>query len=439
MIKNIVILGIQWGDEGKGKIVDLLSKKSNLVVRYQGGNNAGHTLLVDGEKTILHLIPSCVLYKNVIAVLGNNVVVSLKDLLSEIKLLKNKKIFIKNRLILSHSLSLIFDYHISLDKVREGKNIKQSIGTTNKGIGPVYEDKIARRAIRISDLYDISYFKKLLKKNVDYYNFQLFHFGHKEKVSYKKILDKSIFQFNQVKHMIHDVSDLLNYKIQNQEKIIFEGAQGSLLDIDHGTYPYVSSSNSTIGGVFTGTGIGIKKIDYILGVTKVYSTRVGNGPFPTEVYDDIDNYFSTIGKEFGSTTGRKRRTGWLDLVLLKRMININSLSGLCLTKLDVLDNLEEIKICVKYLNKLTQKEFSYYPSSKKDWENVIPVYKIFRGWKDCTQGLKDFKKLPKNAKKYIDFIKKFTNISIDLISTGPERDQIIFINHDLKNFISNKN
>lgn len=428
------MLGVQWGDEGKGKIVDLLSKKSNYVVRYQGGNNAGHTLIVNKKKIILHLIPSCILYKKVKAVLGNGVVVSLNDLIKEIIFLKEKNISIKNRLILSNSLSLIFKYHIELDKARENSKI-QSIGTTCKGIGPAYEDKIARRAIRICDLYNKTFFKKILKENVNYYNFQLSNFNSKKKISYKKIFHETILQFEKIKHMVQDVSQLINSKIKKKSKVIFEGAQGSLLDIDHGTYPYVSSSNSSIGGVVTGTGIGIKNINYIIGVAKVYCTRVGNGPFLTEVHDNIDRHFSIIGKEFGSTTGRKRRTGWLDLVLLKRMISINSVSGLCLTKLDILDDLSEIKVCVKYLNKFSNKEVSIYPVNQMDWEKIIPVYKIFKGWKSSTKGLLFFDQLPKRAKKYINFIQKFINISIDLISTGPERCEVIFINKHLKNFV----
>jgi adenylosuccinate synthase len=428
------VLGVQWGDEGKGKIVDLLSKKSNYVVRYQGGNNAGHTLIVNKKKIILHLIPSCILYKKVKAVLGNGVVVSLNDLIKEIIFLKEKNISIKNRLILSNSLSLIFKYHIELDKARENSKI-QSIGTTCKGIGPAYEDKIARRAIRICDLYNKTFFKKILKENVNYYNFQLSNFNSKKKISYKKIFHETILQFEKIKHMVQDVSQLINSKIKKKSKVIFEGAQGSLLDIDHGTYPYVSSSNSSIGGVVTGTGIGIKNINYIIGVAKVYCTRVGNGPFLTEVHDNIDRHFSIIGKEFGSTTGRKRRTGWLDLVLLKRMISINSISGLCLTKLDILDDLSEIKVCVKYLNKFSNKEVSIYPVNQMDWEKIIPVYKIFKGWKSSTKGLLFFDQLPKRAKKYINFIQKFINISIDLISTGPERCEVIFINKHLKNFV----
>jgi len=428
------VLGVQWGDEGKGKIVDLLSKKSNYVVRYQGGNNAGHTLIVNKKKIILHLIPSCILYKKVKAVLGNGVVVSLNDLIKEIIFLKEKNISIKNRLILSNSLSLIFKYHIELDKARENSKI-QSIGTTCKGIGPAYEDKIARRAIRICDLYNKTFFKKILKENVNYYNFQLSNFNSKKKISYKKIFHETILQFEKIKHMVQDVSQLINSKIKKKSKVIFEGAQGSLLDIDHGTYPYVSSSNSSIGGVVTGTGIGIKNINYIIGVAKVYCTRVGNGPFLTEVHDNIDRHFSIIGKEFGSTTGRKRRTGWLDLVLLKRMISINSVSGLCLTKLDILDDLSEIKVCVKYLNKFSNKEVSIYPVNQMDWEKIIPVYKIFKGWKSSTKGLLFFDQLPKRAKKYINFIQKFINISIDLISTGPERCEVIFINKHLKNFV----
>ncbi|USS94724.1 adenylosuccinate synthase [Buchnera aphidicola] len=439
MIKNIAVLGMQWGDEGKGKIVDLLSKNSNYVVRYQGGNNAGHTLLVDKKKTILHLIPSCVLYKNVKAVLGNGVVVSLPDLVKEINFLKKNKIFIQDRLILSNSISLIFEYHISLDRAREKNKESKIIGTTHKGIGPAYEDKIARRSIRISDLYDTNYFSYILKKNVHYYNFQLVNYFKKNPVSYKKIYFDSLKYFNKIKNMIQDVSKLLNKKIKKKSKIIFEGAQGSLLDIDYGTYPYVSSSNSSIGGIITGTGLGIKNINYIMGISKVYTTRVGNGPFPTELFNDVHKYLCKIGKEFGSTTGRKRRTGWLDLVLLKRMIKINSISGLCLTKLDVLDNLNEIKVCIKYINKFSKKEINFYPITQKDWEEIIPVYKVFKGWKKSIRGIVLFKDLPVLTQKYISFIKNFIKIDIDLISTGPERNNTIFINNKIKTFVNYKN
>lgn len=438
MINSLVILGIQWGDEGKGKIVDFLSKKSKYVIRYQGGNNAGHTLLVNQKKTILHLIPSCVLYKNVIAVLGNGVVVSLVDLVNEILILEKKGISIKNRLILSCSIPLIFKYHIKLDRARECCSVfnKSSIGTTHKGIGPAYEDKISRRAIKIGDLYDLDYFYNLLKKNVKYYNFQLEHLYQEKKVNLERIFNQSMIAFKKIKHMIQDVSYLLNNQIDKGEKIIFEGAQGSLLDIDHGTYPYVSSSNSSVGGVCTGTGIGIKKIRYIIGVSKVYSTRVGNGPFPTEIFDThINQYLCKIGKEFGTTTGRKRRIGWLDLVLLKKMILINSLSGLCLTKIDILDNLSEIKVCIKYINKNSNKEISFYPSTFKDWKNIIPVYKIFKGWNQSTKGITLFIDLPIEAQNYINFIASFLKISIDIISTGPNRHETIIMSKFLKKFM----
>ncbi|CAL4324737.1 Adenylosuccinate synthetase [Buchnera aphidicola (Periphyllus testudinaceus)] len=435
MIKNIVILGVQWGDEGKGKIVDLFSKTSDYVVRYQGGNNAGHTLLVNKKKIVLHLIPSCVLYKKTTAILGNGVVVSLIDLIKEINYLKEKNIFIKDRVILSHSITLIFEYHIFLDKAREESNLKSSIGTTRKGIGPAYEDKIARRAIRINDLNNVHFFSKMLKKNVQYYNFQLKNIYKRNIVSYKKIYNESLNSFLELKHMIQDVGLFLNKKIKKGFKIVFEGAQGSLLDIDHGTYPYVSSSNSTIGGVITGTGVGIKNIEYILGVSKLYSTRVGNGPFPTEVFGNIHNHLYKIGKEFGSTTGRIRRTGWLDLVLLKRMIQINSLSGICFTKLDVLDYLQTIKVCIKYINKDSKKELKIFPSNEIEWKNVIPVYKSFKGWNQSTKSIVLFKKLPKNVIKFINFIQNFIKISIDLISTGPERSEIIILNNFLKKFI----
>lgn len=426
MKKNIVILGTQWGDEGKGKIVDSLTQDSAYVVRYQGGHNAGHTLVVNGEKIILHLIPSGILHDNVIGIIANGVVVSPLELMKEIKMLEKRSISINNRLILSHASPLILQYHIDMDVAREKKLGINALGTTGRGIGPAYEDKVARRALCLSDLKDEKKLAIRLEKIVDYYNHQLVSFYHQKSIDYKIILRDLLPTIDFLYDMIQDTTAILHQAIADKKKIVFEGAQGSFLDIDHGTYPYVTSSNSTIGGVITGTGVGPKNLDYILGVTKAYSTRVGYGPFPSELFNNIDKHLSHKGNEFGSTTGRKRRTGWLDTVSLCRAVKINSLSALCITKLDVLDGLDEIKICISYKNNHTS-EIIKYPSID-DWENITPIYEIHPGWKKKTLGIKKLEDLPYAARNYISRIEEITQIPIDLISTGPDRFDIIFIN-----------
>ncbi|CAL4325916.1 Adenylosuccinate synthetase [Buchnera aphidicola (Protaphis terricola)] len=432
MKKNIVILGTQWGDEGKGKIVDYLSQYSSYVVRYQGGNNAGHTLVVDGKKIVLHLIPSGVLHPNVIGVISNGVVISLIDLVKEIKMLKDYNFFINNRLYISNASSLILPFHIKIDLLREKKLGLNAIGTTGRGIGPAYEDKIARRSIRVGDLKNKKNLSNKLKKIVSYYNDQLVSIYKSSPFDYQVILADLLQIKSIIYDMIKDTTLLLHQAIKNKKTIIFEGAQGSLLDIDHGTYPYVTSSNSTIGGVITGTGIGSKNLDYILGVTKAYSTRVGNGPFPTEVFNDIDCYFSTIGKEFGSTTGRKRRTGWLDGVALRYSVELNSLSALCITKLDVLDNLKEIKICIAYQDVFTSEIYSNF--SFCILEHVKPIYKTFPGWMKKTSGIRNIKDLPNPAYCYIKYIEKIAGIPVHMISTSPDRNDIIMIKHPFLKF-----
>lgn len=425
MNKNIVILGTQWGDEGKGKIVDALTSKGSYVVRYQGGHNAGHTLVVNGKKIVLHLIPSGLLHSDVIGIIANGVVVSPEALVKEIKMLEQHNFFVKNRLFISDNSPLILKYHIEMDLAREKKLGKNAIGTTGRGIGPAYEDKIARRALRVGDLKNIKTLSIKLEKIVDYYNNQLVSFYKSSSIDYKTILNDLLPIIDLIYDMIKDTPSILHKAIKDHKKIIFEGAQGSFLDIDHGTYPYVTSSNSTIGGVITGSGIGPKNLDYILGVTKAYSTRVGHGPFPTELFDDIDKHFSIQGHEFGSTTGRKRRTGWLDAVSLCRAININSLSGLCITKLDVLDGLREIKICTSYKNAKTLENINF--PSIYDWENITPVYKTYPGWKKITLGTKKLENLPYEARNYINAIEEITQTPVDIISTGPDRTDIIFI------------
>ncbi|QIQ42122.1 MAG: adenylosuccinate synthase [Buchnera aphidicola (Microlophium carnosum)] len=425
MNKNIVILGTQWGDEGKGKIVDCLTADSSYVVRYQGGHNAGHTLVVNGTKIILHLIPSGLLHENVIGIIGNGVVVSPLELIKEIKMLKAHDIMINKRLFISSSCPLILQYHIELDIAREKKLGISALGTTGRGIGPAYEDKIARRALRIGDLKNEKTLSIRLEKIVSYYNHQLVSFYKHKPIDYKIILRDLLPTIDVIYDMIKDTTSILHQAIKDKKKIVFEGAQGSFLDIDHGTYPYVTSSNSTIGGVITGTGVGPKNLDYILGVTKAYSTRVGYGPFPTELFDDIDKHFSNKGHEFGSTTGRKRRTGWLDAVSLSRSVDINSLSGLCITKLDVLDGLNEIKICIAYKNIKTLEIVSF--PDIDEWENIIPVYEIHPGWTKKTLGVKKLEHLPYQARNYINRIEEITQTPIDIISTGPDRADIILV------------
>ncbi|CAL4326616.1 adenylosuccinate synthase [Buchnera aphidicola] len=429
MNKNIVILGMQWGDEGKGKIVDCLTLDSSYVVRYQGGHNAGHTLVVNGEKIILHLIPSGILHSHVIGIIANGVVVSPLELVKEIKMLEYRNIIVNKRLILSNASPLILEYHIAMDIAREKKLGINALGTTGRGIGPAYEDKIARRALRLGDLKDEKKLAIRLEKIVDYYNHQLVSFYKQKSIDYKVVLRNLLPTIDLIYDMIQDTTCILHQAIKENKKIIFEGAQGSFLDIDHGTYPYVTSSNTTVGGVVTGTGVGPKNLDYILGITKSYSTRVGYGPFPSELFDSIDAHLSKKGNEFGSTTGRKRRTGWLDTVSLCRAVKINSLSGLCITKLDVLDGLNEIKICTSYKNNKTL-EIITFPDSD-DWENITPIYETHPGWNKQTLGIKKLEHLPYAARNYISRIEEITQIPVDLISTGPDRSDIIFIKNKI--------
>lgn len=426
MNKNIVILGTQWGDEGKGKIVDYLTSDASYVVRFQGGNNAGHTLVVNGQKIVLHLIPSGVLHKNVIGIISNGTVICPFSLVQEINILKERGVYLKKRLFISNKSPLILKYHVAMDIAREKKLGIQSIGTTAKGIGPAYEDKIARRALRFEDLKNPKNLPMRLEKIVDYYNHQLVSFYKEKAIDYKVILKDLTPIIDLIYDMIKDTTDILQEAIKNNKKIIFEGAQGSFLDIDHGTYPFVTSSNTTIGGVMTGTGIGPKNLDCILGITKAYSTRVGNGPFPTELFDNIDQHFSEKGNEFGSTTGRKRRTGWLDAVSLCKAININSISSLCITKLDVLDGLKEIKICTSYRNNFKSDPI-FKTNSNHEENDITPIYEIYPGWKETTAGIKKIEDLPLEARNYIKRIEEITNIPVDIISTGPDRLDIILV------------
>lgn len=426
MGKNVVVLGTQWGDEGKGKIVDLLTEKASYVVRYQGGHNAGHTLVIDGKKTVLHLIPSGILHKNVISVIGNGVVLAPDALLKEMTMLEQQGVPVREKLYISEACPLILPYHVALDNAREKARGANAIGTTGRGIGPAYEDKVARRALRVSDLFDKARFAIKLKELVDYHNFQLIHYYKAEAVDYQRILDEVLAIADILTAMVVDVPELLDQARKRGDNIMFEGAQGTLLDIDHGSYPYVTSSNTTAGGVATGSGIGPCHVDYVLGILKAYSTRVGGGPFPSELFDDTGEYLCKQGNEFGATTGRRRRTGWLDAVAVRRAVQINSLSGFCMTKLDVLDGLAEVKVCVGY--KMPDGHIVHTtPMAAEQWENIEPVYETMSGWNETTFGITEYDKLPQAAKNYIKRIEELTGAPIDIISTGPDRKETIIV------------
>jgi len=408
MSNGIAILGAQWGDEGKGKIVDLLTEKCDAVVRFQGGHNAGHTLVVDGKTTILHLVPSGILHDNVKCIIGNGVVLSLDALSEEIEILEKNKINIDRRLLMSDNCPLILPVHISLDKAREKKKGKEKIGTTGRGIGPAYEDKISRRGLRLGDLSDEKQSLEKLTELLDYHNYILKNFYNSEIFSPIQMHEKLILQYEAYKDCIIDVPEYIEKLFNDNKKIVFEGAQGTLLDIDHGTYPYVTSSNTTVGGIFTGSGVAPKKLDYILAIVKAYTTRVGSGPFMTELFDNNGKILSERGHEVGATTGRERRCGWLDLVSLKRSIIINGFTGICLTKLDVLDTFKIIKVCTEY-------------------RGNKPVYKEYEGWVESIAGIQDYNDLPSNTKKYIKDIEEFLNVPVDIISNGPGREENIIV------------
>jgi len=427
MSKNVVILGTQWGDEGKGKIVDLLTDQASAVVRFQGGHNAGHTLVIDGEKTVLHLIPSGVLHEHIQCLIGNGVVLSPDALLKEIAELEAKGVPVRDRLRISPACPLILPYHVALDQAREAKRGNAKIGTTGRGIGPAYEDKAARRGLRLGDLQDKQRFASKLKDVMEYHNFMLQNYYLVEPVSYDRVLQDTLAMAEQILPMVADVSATLHQCRENNLSIMFEGAQGSLLDIDHGTYPYVTSSNTTAGGTATGSGFGPLYLDYVLGITKAYTTRVGSGPFPTELFDEVGAHLAKKGHEFGATTGRPRRCGWFDAVALRNAVNINSISGICLTKLDVLDGLETIKICVGY----TCKDGKPVPNpvDSEDYEALVPVYRDVPGWSESTLGAKTLEELPQAARDYIETIEQAVGAPVDIISTGPDRLETIVLRH----------
>lgn len=427
MGKNVVVLGTQWGDEGKGKIVDLLTDQVSLVSRFQGGHNAGHTLVIDGEKTVLHLIPSGILRDGVTCMIGNGVVLAPDALLKEMAGLEAQGVPVRERLRLSPSCPLILPYHVALDHARESALGKAKIGTTGRGIGPAYEDKVARRGLRLGDLMNPVRFAEKLKEVLAYHNFALTEYYKAEALDYDTVLTDALAWGEQMKDMVADVTDLLHTARENGESILFEGAQGSLLDIDHGTYPFVTSSNTTAGGTATGTGFGPLYLDYVLGITKAYTTRVGSGPFPTELACEVGTHLGVKGHEFGATTGRERRTGWFDAVAVRHAIRINSISGLCLTKLDVLDGLDELKICVGYED--ANGNAISVPFDAEGWEQVQPVYESMAGWHENTVGVQSWDDLPANAQAYIKRIEELVGAPADIISTGPDRIETIVLRH----------
>ncbi len=425
MKKNVVVLGTQWGDEGKGKIVDLLTDKADAVVRFQGGHNAGHTLIINGHKTVLHLVPSGILREGVDCYIGNGVVVEPEALLKEIKQLEHANVDVRTRLKISRAAPIIMPYHIILDQLREKAKGGKAIGTTGRGIGPAYEDKIARRGIRFGDLFDPQRLKDKLKETLTYHNFVIEKFFNSTALEFEKIYQQSLNYGIKLQQMSADVTAELHQLQNNGSSILLEGAQGSLLDIDHGTYPFVTSSNTTAGAASTGTGLGPTDINYVLGITKAYTTRVGSGPFPTELFDSDGEMLAKNGVEFGATTGRPRRCGWLDLVALKRAIQMNGVTGVCVTKLDVLDTFKYIKVCTAY--QVGDDIIHDFPASAEAWENIKPIYETLDGWMSHTQGMTEIHTLPKQAKALIEKIEDYTGSSVHMISTGPDRNENIII------------
>jgi adenylosuccinate synthase len=429
--RNVVVIGTQWGDEGKGKIVDWLTDHAQGVVRFQGGHNAGHTLVIGGKKTVLHLIPSGILRQDVDCFIGNGVVVSPQALAAEMDELEGAGVpGVVARLCISEACPLILPYHQALDAAREASKGTNKIGTTGRGIGPAYEDKVARRAIRLQDLFKPVRFAEKLKELLDYHNFVLTQYHGQPAVDFQQTLDDALALAPRLAPLVADVPRALYHANRAGKNLLFEGAQGSLLDIDHGTYPYVTSSNCVAGAAAAGAGVGPHHLHYVLGITKAYTTRVGGGPFPTELTDDVGRHLATRGAEFGATTGRPRRTGWFDAAALKRSIQINGVSGLCITKLDVLDGVESVKICVGY--EIDGEMSEILPVGAEELARCVPVYEEMAGWMESTVGVKRQDALPKGARDYLARIEALTGVPIDLISTGPDRDETIVLRHPFK-------
>jgi adenylosuccinate synthase len=434
MNKNVVVIGTQWGDEGKGKIVDWLTDHAQGVVRFQGGHNAGHTLVIGGKQTVLHLIPSGILRANVACYIGNGVVISPQALLDEVDMLEHAGVDVRVRLRISEACPLILPCHIALDNARETAKGLEKIGTTGRGIGPAYEDKVARRAVRLQDLFHRDRFAAKLGEMLDYHNFVLKNYFQAAVVDFQQTMDDTLALADRIKPMMADVPRLLFEADRAGHNLLFEGAQGTLLDIDHGTYPFVTSSNCIAGAATTGSGIGPQMLHYVLGITKAYSTRVGSGPFPTELDNDVGRHLAKRGNEFGATTGRPRRCGWFDAAALKRSIQINGVSGLCVTKLDVLDGVETLRLGVGYkLSGRDGDEFrSILPVGADELACCEPIYEEMPGWAESTVGIKDFEKLPIPAQAYLKRVEEVCEVPIDMISTGPDRQETIVLRHPFK-------
>lgn len=429
MAKNVVVIGTQWGDEGKGKVVDWLTDHAQGVVRFQGGHNAGHTLVIGGQKTALQLIPSGIMRDSVACYIGNGVVLSVPDVLREIDKLQASGIEVTSRLKISEACPVILPYHTALDAAREAARGAAKIGTTGKGIGPAYEDKVARRAIRVADLLNEARFIEKLRENLDYHNFVLTNYLKADAVDFQKTLDDALANVSRIRPMVCDVSSAL-YAVYNAGgSILFEGAQGSMLDVDHGTYPYVTSSNCVAGNAAAGSGVGPNMLHYVLGITKAYTTRVGSGPFPSELPTDagVGKHLATVGHEFGTVTGRARRCGWFDAALLRRSVQINGVSGMCLTKLDVLDGVETIRICTGY--EIDGRAVDIFPVGAEDAARCVPVYEEMPGWSGTTFGVKTLEGLPAAARAYIKRIEELVGVPVDMVSTGPDREETIVLRH----------
>lgn len=425
MAKNVVVIGTQWGDEGKGKIVDWLTESVNSVVRFQGGHNAGHTLVVNGRKTILRLIPSGILHPHVRCYIGSGVVISPDALFKEINELEEAGIDVRSRLMIAPTCPLILPYHIALDQARELARGDKKIGTTGRGIGPAYEDKVSRRAVRVGDILNPDLLAEKLQAALNVYNAQLKHLYGQEEIAFDAVYDELMRYRDKIIAMIGDVSNTLYRLNQNGESILFEGAQGTLLDIDCGTYPFVTSSNCVAGAASAGAGVAPQMLDYVLGIVKAYTTRVGSGPFPTELFDDVGAGLAERGHEFGSVTGRARRCGWFDAAAMKRSIQINGVSGMCITKLDVMDGMDEIKIGIAY--RINGKEVDILPFGADEVSSCEPIYETLPGWQESTQGVKEYDKLPENARNYLQRLSELCGAPIAIVSTGPDREETIVL------------
>ncbi len=425
MGKSVIVIGAQWGDEGKGKIVDLLTERATAVVRFQGGHNAGHTLLIGGEKTVLHLIPSGILRLGVDCIIGNGVVIHLPSLLEEIQMLEDQGVVVRDQLIISGACPLVLPSHIALDLAREAASGKQAIGTTGRGIGPAYEDKVARRSVRVSDLFDAARFEERLVPALELHNFMLQQYYGQAPLDVDSMLKQWLSMAEQIRSFVGDVAAYLDKLRRQGANVLFEGAQGTMLDVDHGTYPFVTSSNTTAGCAATGSGVGPVDFDGVVGVIKAYTTRVGAGPFPTELSDDVGRHLGSAGAEFGATTGRPRRCGWFDAVATRRAVIINGISSLCITKLDVLDGVDTLKICVAY--RLDGELLEVPPLRVDRLADCEPVYQELSGWSDSTVGLTEFSKLPEAAQRYLQRIQDILEVTVEIVSTGPDREHNIIL------------